>query len=200
MVRRKIRVGLDFDGVVAYNPFRVIRPLIAYVKKDILGIKKINFFYPKASWQQIFWKILHESSVFPAKGVGLLRQLVDEQKIEAHLITARYSFLDHHLHKWLKKYHLSNLFVSTNWNKEDNQPHIFKEKIIRDLDVDYYIEDNLDIVKYLYGKSKAKIYWIYNLIDRGYPYSHKYPYLEKALEEVIKDTKLQRLKDTKIKN
>src|SRR3989344_3142446 len=104
---KKIKVGLDFDGVTAYNPFRVIRYPITYFKRNILGIKKLSFWYPQRRWQQIFWIILHESSVFPANGVDLLKELVEEGRGEAHLISARYSFLDDNLQKWLHRHKLS---------------------------------------------------------------------------------------------
>ena len=49
-----------------------------------------------------------------------------------------------------------------------------------------FIEDNLDIVKHLHGRSKTKIYWIYNIVDRHYPHPYKFPYLERALEKIMK--------------
>lgn len=184
MNKKKIKIGLDFDGVIAYNPFRVVRFPIAYFKKNILGIKKLQFWYPQRQWQKIFWVILHDSSVFPANGVDLLRRLVDEGLIEAHLISARYSFLDEHLFKWLEKYHLGDIFKTININEYDDQPHLFKEKKIKSLGVSYYIEDNLDIVTYIDGRVKAEVYWIYNLLDRNYSYSYKFPYLRKALDHI----------------
>jgi len=41
-------------------------------------------------------------------------------------------------------------------------------------------------VEHLQGKTRTKIYWIYNLTDRSYNYPDKFPYLEKALESVTK--------------
>ena len=191
-MKRKIKVGLDFDGVVAYNPFRVSRPLTAFLKHNILGIKKLRFWYPQKTWQRIFWIIIHESSIYPAKGIDLLRQLVEEERVEAHLITARYGFLDDHLFKWLNKHQLKDLFKTINLNKKDEQPHFFKEQMIRKHDLDIFIEDNLDIVKHLHGKHRTQIYWIYNILDRWYPHPFKYPYLEKALENIIQKPKLTR--------
>lgn len=188
---KKLKVGLDFDGVVAYNPFRVIRAPIAFVKKHILGVNSLCFWYPKKPWQQIFWIILHESSVFPAKGTGLLRQLVKKDKVEAHLVTARYSFLDDHLYNWLDRSRLRKYFKTININKNDEQPHLFKEKVIKKLSLDIFVEDNWDIVKYLSvkrqaesGKLNTKIFWIYNIVDRNMSYKYKFPYLEKALENI----------------
>lgn len=183
---KKIKVGLDFDGVVAYNPFRIIRPIVAFVKRNFFGVKNLRFWYPRHRWQQIFWMTLHESSVFPAKGIDLLRKLIEEERIEAHLVTARYSFLDDHLYNWLDKYNLRSLFKTVNLNKNDEQPHLFKEKIIKKFDLDFFVEDNLDIVRYLSQEQKTRIFWIYNILDRFVEYQYKFPYLEKALEEITK--------------
>lgn len=192
MTKRIIKVGLDFDGVVAYNPARIFRTLVSYVKRNIFGVKKLKFWYPRYRWQQIFWILVHESSVFPSKGIKLLEKLVKEDRIEAHLVTARYSFLDDHLHNWLKRYKLTHIFKSITLNKNDEQPHIFKEKMIEKHKLDYFVEDNFDIVKYLrtkqgtVGKKHTKIYWIYNILDHFVEHPHKFPYLEKALLDIMK--------------
>jgi len=183
-MKRLIRVGVDFDGVVAYNPLRIVRPIIAFVKKRILGIRKLDFFYPTKSWQQFLWILIHESSIFPALGTKLLKNMVKEKKIEAHLITARYSFLDDHLKLWLKKNKLEKFFKSVNMNVNNEQPHIFKEKMLIKYKLEYFIEDNWDIVNYLNKKSKTRIYWIYNIFDRWVDYRHKFPFLKSALEAV----------------
>ena len=146
----------------------------------------------------MFWEILHESSIFPAKGVDLLKKLVNDEKIEAHLVTARYSFLDDHLYNWLDKYNLRTIFKTITLNNEDEQPHLFKEKIIKKYKLDIFIEDNFDIVKYLAQNSKLKtqnstlrIFWIYNILDRWNNFPNKFPYLEKALEEITRISKLK---------
>ncbi len=185
MKTQKIRVGFDFDGVVAYNPFRIIRPIIAYVKRDLLGIRTLNFFYPQNRLQQVVWTLLHESSIFPAQGTALLKKYVSEGKIEAHLITARYSFLDSHLDQWLEKHDLKKTFKTINLNNKNEQPHIFKEKTIGKYKLDYFIEDNFDIVKHLSKKDTNKVYWIYNILDKTIPYEHKHPHLESALKKIV---------------
>ena len=113
---KKIKVGLDFDGVIAYNPFRIIRAPVTYVKRSIFGARKLNFYYPKNNFQKLLWKIIHESSIFPAKGIDVLRDLVAKELIEAHLITARYSFLNNQLYTWLGKNRLTGVFKTININ------------------------------------------------------------------------------------
>ncbi|OGG03162.1 hypothetical protein A2W14_03625 [Candidatus Gottesmanbacteria bacterium RBG_16_37_8] len=191
-MKRKIRVGLDFDGVVAYNPFRIVRAPWAFFKSRILGIRKLTFFYPKTNFSKFIWKLMHDSSIFPAKGKNLLMDLVNNDLIEVHLVSGRFSFLDDHLYSWLDRYGMRKIFKSINWNRKDKQPHKFKEELIRNKKIEIFVEDNWDIVEYLgesnknYGK-RVKIFWIYNLVDRLRKYEYKYPYLEKALEAIIKE-------------
>lgn len=185
--KKPLQVGIDFDGVLAYNPFRVARAPVTYVKRKILGERKTHFYIPKTDLEKFIWTILHESSVFPAVGIDLLKRLTEEKKIEAHLVTARYSFLQQNLHKWLKKHDIEDIFSSITINKNDEQPHIYKERVIKEEKFDYFIEDNLDIVKHVAPRSETKVLWIYNLLDRSYPFQDKFPYLKKALEHIQSD-------------
>jgi len=191
-----IRIGFDFDGVIAYNPFRIVRAPVSYIKRNVIGKKKLSFYYPKSPIQKYIWTMLHNSSVIPAKGIGLFKDLVEKKHIEAHLITGRYSFLDNHLETWLAKYGLKSYFKTINLNKKDEQPHQFKHRMIRHYNLDYFIEDNLDIVEYLSSqfnsaatghksKDRTKIYWIYNILDMNHPHALKHPYLGKVLEEIV---------------
>lgn len=182
-MKQKLNIGIDFDGVVAYNPFRIIRSPWAYFKRNILGIRKLTFFYPQSNWQRFIWRIVHDSSFFPSRGIDLLEDLVVTDTIELHLVTGRYHFLDDHLQHWLTKHHLTKLFKTININTHDDQPHLFKERMIGKYKFDVFIEDNWDIVEYLHKKiERTKVYWIYNLVDRHRIYPYKYPYLEKALK------------------
>jgi len=189
-MQQKIKVGLDFDGVIAYNPFRVIRAPITEFKRKVLKKRGVKFFVPHNKWQRALWTILHESSVFPAPGVKLLREMVEKGEIEAHLVTARYSFLNQNLSLWLKKHGLEDLFTTINVNLKDEQPHLFKENTINKHKFDYFIEDNLDIVEHLERKCRSSICWVYNAVDRYlYPHRSGHTYLKNALEWIRKESK-----------
>jgi uncharacterized HAD superfamily protein len=188
--KKLLKIGVDFDGVVAYNPFRVIRAPIAYFKQNVLGIRKLRFFVPKNRWQKIIWTIVHGSSILPANGVGLLIETAKNNPIELYLITARFDCLKENTYRWIKKYGLENVFKEILINEGYEQPHIFKERIMKEKKLDYYIEDNWDIVSCLNGKTKTHVFWIYNVLDSRRKYDFKFPYLKKALEQIRKDESL----------
>jgi hypothetical protein len=182
-----IKVGLDFDGVVAYNPLRIARVPIKFLKRDVFGITKLHFLVPKKWWEKILMKFYYMGSIFPEKGLPLLKQLVKENKVEAYVISGRFGFLDNNLKTWINKQGLDKSIKKIYINEKSEQPHLFKERVIKELKLDYYIEDNLDIVLYLenkINKPDTKIYWIYNILDSNKNYPEKFPYLEKALGRI----------------
>lgn len=189
MAKRKLRVGFDFDGVIAYNPFRIIRHPVSLFKRLVLGQKRTRFFVPKTRAQKWIWAILHESSVLPGFGLSLVRKLIREDHIEAYLVTGRFSYLEPSLLRWLEGKRLTHLFKEIHINKNEEQNHHFKKRVLGQLELDAFIEDNLDVVRYLKG-GKTKIYWIYNLLDILEPYPHKHPSLHSATSAIIRDFKI----------
>lgn len=183
---KKIIVGLDFDGVVAYNPARLARFPISFIKQHIFGVQKVGFFVPKTPIQRALWALGHETSMFPSQGATLLRHLTHTHQIEAHLVTGRFGYLEKGLMRFLKQWNLLDCFTSITVNEKEEQPHAFKERIIRAKKFSYYVEDNWDIVSHLTHQNLyTEIHWIYNLFDRAKPYTYKYPFLQKSLEHIV---------------
>ena len=210
-----MRVGFDFDGVIAYNPLRVLRMPAMAIRRLIMPNHQLRFPVPKEKTWRFLWNIAHETSFFPAYGFAELRKLLEEKKIEGYIVTGRYSFLEKSLHDWLKKHRVEGLFKEIRLNKKDEQPHLFKERMLQKLNLDYFVEDNWDIVNYLAHGSQqtansneqrtmnneqkkqrtanneerianTEVHWIYNIIDRFQPYKHKHPHLKGILERAIK--------------
>jgi hypothetical protein len=186
---KKIQVGIDFDGVLAYNPLRIFRLPVSLLKGYIVPKKQSEFYIPKSGLMRFAFWVPHQMSIFPSIGASLLRESMERGDIQAHLVSGRYGYLHTGLIQWLKWQKMYHLFASVNANARDEQPHIYKERMIRDLHLDYFIEDNLNIVQHLESRSRAKVMWIYNVFDRNYDYPHKYPYLKKALEAILEENK-----------
>lgn len=192
MTRKILKIGFDLDGVLLYNPARVIRPITALLKKKKFLINRdhLEFYVPKPGLGQFFWELLHKSSMWLAPGFNEIKQLKKEKKIEAYLITGRFGHLQDNYDKWRKKMKADTLFVKSFMNLSDEQPHLFKERLIRELKLDFFIEDNWDIVQYLASrfdqsqqeKKTVKIIWLSNILD----FKITYPYKVKSLKEALK--------------
>lgn len=183
--KKKIRVGFDFDGVIFYNSARNLRAYIYFVKRYLLGIKKTKFYLPKNPLVQKIAFQLHKSSHRPNTGFEDFLKLIKNPKYEVYIITARMSFMKDDIHDLLQDYDLSGIKQIIQ-NHQDQQPHLYKLKLIKQLKLDYFVEDNWDIVKYLSTHSKTKIIWIDNLVDSLFiKYTPKARNLKKALKYLL---------------
>jgi len=186
---QKIRVGFDFDGVIFYNATRNLRAYIYFVKRYLLGIRQTKFYLPKSGWTQKIAYFLHSTSSRPNRGCKQFLDLVNDPHFEVYIITARPSFMKDNIHDLLRKYDLGRLKRIIQ-NKKDAQPHLYKEKLIKELHLDFFVEDNWDIVKHLAQKTKAKIIWIDNLVDSMFiKYPHKSRDLVRAISLIRKPKK-----------
>ena len=189
MASKKLRIGFDFDGVIAYNPLRVLRAPVMTVRKWFFTKEDLVFPVPQKRPFRLLWALAHETSFYPSYGLSNLKKLMEDGKIEGYLVTGRYSFLETSLSKWLKKHGLETAFKGVYLNRDNRQPHSFKEEMIKKLKLNMFVEDNWDIVTYLSQKfskssSKVDIHWIYNLLDRTKPYEKKYPHLKKFIDSL----------------
>jgi hypothetical protein len=188
VARKLVRIGLDFDGVITYNPLRVARVGIAFVKHDLLKIKKLGFFMPKNDWQKLLFRMaVVWPSVFPANGITVLKEMSKRKEIELYLVTGRFDFVKKDTYRWLKYWGVEKIFKLISVNEKYDQPHEFKLGMCKKWGFDYFIEDNWDIVNSLTGKTKSKIFWIYNIFDRNRNYPHKFSDLKTALEKIKHD-------------
>lgn len=194
MQKRPLRVGFDLDGVILYNPVRTLRPISHFISTLIFKKKQTSFYIPRTPFEKFMWYLLHKTSFIPARGLNDLKKLVDERRVEAYLITGRYSSLTHDFEKWMKKIKADKHFVAWMHNVKNKQPHHFKTDMIQKLKLDVFVEDNWDIVRNLASTRKgsnAKIFWITNFLDRNIHHAHKFPSLNaviKKLEEMTTTT------------
>lgn len=191
---KKIRVGFDMDGVLLYNPLRTGRPIISFIKKYFLKRKTTKFYLPKPGLETFVWTVIHKSSMFMADGVEKIKSMIRENKIEAYIVTGRYSSLKGDVDYWFNKINKENLFHQCFYNDGNEQPHAYKERMIEKLDLEYFVEDNWDIVSHLNNyiqktKRKTKVLWITNLLDMHITYPYKFTSLKKAVEYIQQNSK-----------
>lgn len=180
MKKQILKIGFDLDGVLLYNPARIIRPIMSFVKKYILKRDLNKFYYPKNKIEKLIWWFLHKSSLWPAPGIDEILSLIKQKKIQAYIVSARYELLESDFARWHKIIDPNKLFLGYFYNDKNDQPQIFKEKMIKKLKLDIFVEDNWDIVKHL--NSKLKVLWIYNILDRNINYKYKFASLKNVVQ------------------
>ena len=192
MKKQILKVGFDLDGVLLYNPARIARPIIVFFKKILLKKEVDKFHYPQTKIQKLIWLMLHKVVFGPALGYDELKKLIKSKKIKAYIITGRNESLKDDYNRWMKKLDAKKYFSGCFFNDKNEQPYLFKERMINKLKLDLYVEDNLDITSYLKSRIKdqeSKIFWIYNIFDRNNLYLNKFPDLEsvvKKIKEIIR--------------
>jgi hypothetical protein len=192
----KLRVGFDLDGVLLYNPARIVRPIIAQLKKKQIAFnrRELEFYVPQPGPQQLFWELLHKSSMCLAPGFKQLVKLKEEGAIEPYLITGRFGHLQANFENWKKKMQADEVFVNCYMNGKNEQPHLFKERLIKELQLDVFVEDNWDIVRYLDEQCRLRdgqicatqVIWVSNMLDFRIKYPSKVTSLKQALEIIEK--------------
>lgn len=177
-MKKTLKVGFDLDGVILYNPIRTLRPfakkILKPVKTALFHQKREAFYQPKSSFEKFLWRIIHLTSFKINKGYGDLINLAKDKNIKFYLITGRYGFLKSDYEAWLKKIRATEVFEECYINNQSVQPNIFKEKMIKKLKLDVYVEDNWDIIEKLNHHTGAEILWMTNLADRMIPYRNKF--------------------------
>ena len=188
MKQEPLKVGFDLDGVILYNPARVARPILAFLSNQVLHKQKKEFYIPKTPFAEWFWQMLHKTSLTPSPAYKSVQKLISEGKIEAYLITGRYHTLESDFDHWLDKLDARSYFQSCVYNKDNEQPHIFRKRMIEMFGVNIFIEDNWDIVRLLNENSGRKkpltVLWVTNFLDQFIPYPYKYFSLKGAVEYV----------------
>ena len=187
-MQQPIKVGFDLDGVLLYNPARLFRPVTMGLK-SILPKKtsnKVHFYYPKTPFEQFIWHVVHWSSLFAAEGIKDIHTLSTNNMIEPYIVTSRYDCLKKDFDRWLKTLNKDNHFKGTFHNVKNLQPHVFKAEKIKELGLDFFVEDNWDIVQHINKNTKTKTLWISNPLDKDIPYDLKFFSLKDAVKFIEK--------------
>lgn len=179
-----LRVGFDLDGVILYNPIRTLRPLaslLKFLKPYLFHEKSESFYFPNSPLEKFIWRQLHKTSFCVADGYQDVKKL--SKKVDTYLITSRYDFLKKDFNYWVKKLKAQSIFKSCYYNSANMQPNVFKQQMIKKLNLDYFVEDNWGIIKKLNGSlKKTKILWLSNFLDRNIDYKYKFFNLKEIAE------------------
>jgi len=161
---KKTKIGFDLDGVIVGRPPLVPKGLL---ERLFRGTKDSGLIYrfPAGRSHQWLRKLSHHYFFRPPikANLAFLKKISQDPSFEIYLISGRYSFLAKETTRWLVKRELAGKVSEVFINETNLPPHIFKKKIIKKLGLDFYFEDDDQIVTFLREEiPQTKIYWVDN--------------------------------------
>ncbi|MDO8570411.1 MAG: hypothetical protein Q7R97_02400 [Candidatus Daviesbacteria bacterium] len=166
-----MKIGFDLDRIfIDFPPFvppRLIDWLYKRSLREIFSLKDhcqkdLAYSIPKSPVSKLVRRTSHISPLRPPikKNIKILSQILLNPTLNLYLISSRYQFLEKLTYKLLHKYDLMTPFAKIFLNTSNEQPHLFKEKILKKLNLDLFIDDDLDLLRYLQTKNlKTKLLW-----------------------------------------
>lgn len=159
MIKKRIRIGFDFDKVFVnypqFVPDRLINRL--YKKKSSVLTYRIP-----GKMEQRF-RIISHHHLFRTPIAYNIKTLkaIKQRGIETYLVSSRFGFLKNKTQTWLQRHQMEQYFDGIYFNFDNQQPHKFKNKVIKSLRITHYVDDDLDLLLYLTKNDpKLTLYWL----------------------------------------
>ena len=155
-----MNIGFDLDKVfIDYPPFVSPKIIDKLYKKRDNGVLLYRIpAYP----EQVFRRISHMPFLRPAikENLEFLRNIPKENN-KLYLISSRFKFLEKRTLKLVKRFDLDKVFDEMYFNFDNLQPHVFKNDVIKRLNLDLYIDDDLSLIKHVAKtNSKTRFFWL----------------------------------------
>lgn len=155
-----LKIAFDLDGIFIGSPIFIPKSIIErlYKKSD----RRLSYRIPGAVEKYI--RIAsHQRYLRPpiVKNINALNSFNKENGIDVYLISSRFSFLKDKTEDWIRLHRLKVHFRKMFFNYDDEQPHIFKERILRETDIDKFVDDDFDLLFYLSRRNpNISFYWV----------------------------------------
>ncbi|HUV72634.1 MAG TPA: hypothetical protein VMW25_06530 [Clostridia bacterium] len=157
----KIKIAFDLDGIIIDKPPFVPKALLEWLFRGTF-IHQLQYRFPQNRLEQLIRKLSHFYLFRPplTQNITLIKKIAQDKRFLVFGVSGRYSFLEKETKIWLKKRKLASLFRQVFLNLKNEQPHLFKEKILRKIKADIFVDDDKLLADYLAQKLKqTKIYY-----------------------------------------
>lgn len=156
-MNKNTKIGFDLDGIFINGPPFVPRFLIEKLYKG--GANGIIYRIPGKFEQKL--RVLSHTPVFRPAIKNNLSSFKQAGLTNIYLISSRFSFLKQRTNEWNRKNDLFKYFKKSYFNERDEQPHEFKNNVIKKERIEKYIDDDLDLLLYLSRKNPGvEFYWV----------------------------------------
>lgn len=158
-----MHIGFDLDGIFVDKPPFMPKWLIEklYKGKD----NAILEYRIPGEFEQTIRRFSHFPLFRPAiqKNIILLRKIAENKKNDLFIISSRFNFLKDVTVHIEKEYEFPKIFKKMFFNDANEQPHVFKNRLIRELKIDRFVDDDLSLLKFLSRENPhIKFYWLNN--------------------------------------
>ena len=152
----KTKTAFDLDGVIINKPPLIPKKLMERLFKG-KNHNGLHYRFPKSKLEILIRKISHYYLFRPPirKNIKFIKELAKNDKYELYIVSGRYSFLEKETENWLKKRGIKDLFKKVYINLNDEQPHLFKEKKLKEINPISFVDDDFLLADYLTDKIKT---------------------------------------------
>lgn len=157
-----MNIGFDLDKVFIDYP-----PLVPNWVVDKLYKKKANgtlLYRIPSRPEQLFRRITHKPFLRPPikKNIAFLKS-IPKDKNKLYLVSSRFGFLEDITLTLMQRHGFDKLFDGMYFNFQNEQPHLFKNRVLNKLHLDIYVDDDFHLLKYIAKlNKKTKFFWLTN--------------------------------------
>lgn len=156
-----MNIGFDLDKIfIDYPPFIPDGLINKLYKQKSNGVL---LYRTPSKIEQLLRIFSHHYRFRPPirENIEYVKRLTSRNNHKYYLISSRFSFLRKQTEIIVKKYGLDKIFDDMCFNFEDEQPHIFKNKVIKKQHISLYVDDDLQLLEYLAKKNpNTKFFWL----------------------------------------
>jgi phosphoglycolate phosphatase-like HAD superfamily hydrolase len=160
---KKLRIVFDLDGIIVDKPPLIPKKVLEWLFRGNVD-NHLHYRFPRSKIEQIIRKLSHFYLFRPPikENIAFINRLAQKPGYELYIVSGRYSFLKKETANWLGKRGLNSVFKKVYLNKSNDQPHLFKEEVLKDLKADIFVDDDEALCDYLAQKLKATKIFCFN--------------------------------------
>lgn len=156
-----MNIGFDLDKIFIDYPFFLPDAIINKTYKKIVKGKLV---YRIPSKPETLFRLLLHFPIFRQpirENITLIKKVSKKNNNKRYLISGRFGFLKKRTNQIVKKYEFDKIFHGLYFNFGNNQPHLFKNQIVKKLNIDLYVDDDVELLKYMaQDNQKIKFFWL----------------------------------------
>lgn len=157
-----MNLGFDLDKIfIDYPPFIPNQLIDRLYKKHSNG----QLLYRIPSKPEQFLRLLtHQPFLRPIikENMEFIKNITKKEKHNYYLISSRFGFLKKTTELLVKRCGFDKIFDAMYFNFGNKQPHIFKNEIIKKLNIHRYIDDDLPLIKFLSSQNPRTLFFWFN--------------------------------------